>query len=82
MLNIKGIYIKKGCRYRKCLREETYYLLENKMPEDFFVRNLSITTIVGQNGAGKSSLSKGGGKDVLLYDSNKLLHAGLYFSGL
>lgn len=56
MLNIKGIYIKKGCRYRKCLREETYYLLENKMPEDFFVRNLSITTIVGQNGAGKSSL--------------------------
>ena len=56
MLNIKGIYIKKGCRYRKCLREETYYPLENKMPGDFFERNLSITTIVGQNGAGKSSL--------------------------
>lgn len=56
MLNIKGIYIRGGCNYIKCLQTDTYYPLENKMPEDFFAPNVSITTIVGQNGAGKSSL--------------------------
>ena len=56
MLNIKGIYIHKGCKYIKCLQEDTYYSLESKMPEDFFAPNVCITTIVGQNGAGKSSL--------------------------
>lgn len=56
MLNIKGIYIRKGCKYIKCLQEDTYYSLESKMPEDFFAPNVCFTTIVGQNGAGKSSL--------------------------
>lgn len=56
MLNIRGIYIRKGCNYVKCLQTDTYYPLENKMPEDFFAPNVSVTTIVGQNGAGKSSL--------------------------
>ena len=56
MFTLKGIYIGKGCKYRKCLQEDCYYLLENKMPDDFFTPNVGISTIVGQNGAGKSSL--------------------------
>lgn len=56
MFNIKGIFIKKGCKYIKCLQEDTYYPLENKMPEDFFAPNVGISMVVGQNGAGKSSL--------------------------
>lgn len=56
MLNIKGIFIHKGCKYIKCLQENTFYSLENRMTEDFFAPNVSISTIVGQNGAGKSSL--------------------------
>lgn len=56
MFCLKGIEIRKGCRYIKCLHEDSYYSLENKMPEGFFAENVSITTIVGQNGAGKSSL--------------------------
>ena len=56
MFTLKGIYIGKGCKYRKCLQEDCYYPLENKMADDFFAPNIGITTIVGQNGAGKSSL--------------------------
>lgn len=56
MFTLKGIYIGKGCKYKKCLQEEQYYPLENKMEEGFFAPNVGITTIVGQNGAGKSSL--------------------------
>lgn len=56
MFTLKGIYIGEGCKYRKCLQEGCYYPLENKMPDGFFAPNVGITTIVGQNGAGKSSL--------------------------
>ena len=56
MFTLKGIYIGKGCKYRKCLQEDCYYPLVNKMADDFFASNVGITTIVGQNGAGKSSL--------------------------
>jgi len=55
MFTLKGIYIGKGCKYKKCLQEEYYYPLENKMEEGFFAPNVGINTIVGQNGAGKSS---------------------------
>jgi len=56
MFTLKGIYIGKGCKYRKCLQEDCFYPLENKMDDDFFAPNVGITTIVGENGAGKSSL--------------------------
>lgn len=56
MFNLLGIYIGEGCNYTKCLKEGVFYQLENKMPDDFFAPNVGITSIVGQNGAGKSSL--------------------------
>lgn len=56
MFNILGIYIGEGCKYTKCLKKRVFYPLEDKMPVDFFAPNVGITSIVGQNGAGKSSL--------------------------
>lgn len=56
MFTLKGIYIHKDCKYKKCLQGDAYYSLKNELSEDFFAENVGITTIVGQNGAGKSSL--------------------------
>lgn len=56
MFNFLGIYIGEGCKYTKCLKIGELYSFENKMSGDFFAPNVGITSIVGQNGAGKSSL--------------------------
>ena len=56
MFVIQGIYIGEDCEYTKCLKKGMFYSLEDKMPVDFFAPNVCITSIVGQNGAGKSSL--------------------------
>ena len=55
MLTLTKIHIQSGCQYKKCLHEGEY-ILEHKLARDFFAPNVCITAIVGQNGAGKSSL--------------------------
>ena len=56
MFTLKKLYIHKGCKYIRCLNEEESYPLEHLVREDFFAPNIAVTAIVGQNGAGKSSL--------------------------
>lgn len=55
MLTITKVQIQAGCLYKKCLHEGEY-ILEHKLAKDFFAPNVCVTAIVGQNGAGKSSL--------------------------
>ena len=56
MFTIKKLYIHKGCRYIRCLNENEAYPLEHLVRENFYAPNIAVTAIVGQNGAGKSSL--------------------------
>jgi len=56
MFTVKSIKILKGCRYVKNLKEGQTYYFGHVLPHDFFAKNICITAIVGQNGAGKSSL--------------------------
>lgn len=56
MFTIKSIYIHKGCQHLKNLKEETDYPLGHKLASDFFAPRICVSAIVGQNGAGKSSL--------------------------
>lgn len=56
MFTVKSITIFEGCRYVKNLKTGQTYCFEHKLPEGFFADHICITAIVGQNGAGKSSL--------------------------
>ena len=55
MFTITKLHILPGCQHKKCLHEGEY-CLEHKLADDFFAPNICVTAIVGQNGAGKSSL--------------------------
>ena len=56
MFTIKSIKIYEGCQHLKNLKAGETYVFEHKLPHDFFNGHICITAIVGQNGAGKSSL--------------------------
>lgn len=56
MFTVKSIKIYKGCQHVKNLKVGKLYVFEHKLPHDFFSDHICITAIVGQNGAGKSSL--------------------------
>ena len=56
MFTVKSIKIYDGCRYAKNLKFDQTYCFEHKLDEGFYANNICITAIVGQNGAGKSSL--------------------------
>lgn len=55
MFNINSITIFKECKYRRNLEACTYHL-GNSGLTDFFGMNITLHTIVGKNGSGKSSL--------------------------
>ena len=55
MFAIKNIEIYPECRYRKNL-EAGIYPMEDALLKDYFGENISLHTIVGKNGSGKSSL--------------------------
>ena len=56
MFTLTNIRFYEGCKYMKNLHLETDYPIEHKLDKDFFAPNICISAIVGQNGAGKSSL--------------------------
>ena len=56
MFTVKSIIIYEGCQHVKNLKTGKHYVFEHKLPHDFFSDHICITAIVGQNGAGKSSL--------------------------
>ena len=56
MFTVKSITIYEGCRYVKNLKSGQTYSFEHKLTDGFFADHICITAIVGQNGAGKSSL--------------------------
>lgn len=56
MFTLTNIRFHEGCKYMKNLHIETDYPIEHKLDKDFFAPNICISAIVGQNGAGKSSL--------------------------
>lgn len=56
MFTLTNIRFYEGCEYLKNLHIETDYPIEHKLDKDFFAPNICISAIVGQNGAGKSSL--------------------------
>lgn len=55
MFDIKGITIYEACKYRKNLEAGVYPLGETHL-KDFFGKDVSLHTLVGKNGSGKSSL--------------------------
>ena len=55
MFDIKSITIYTECQYRKNLEAGEYLFGETKLKE-FFGKNVTLHTIVGKNGSGKSSL--------------------------
>lgn len=55
MFNINSITIYEECKYRRNLEAGTYQL-GNSGLTDFFGKNITLHTIVGKNGSGKSSL--------------------------
>lgn len=55
MFDIKSITIYEECKYRRNLNAGTY-TLGNSVLKDFFGRNITLHTLVGKNGSGKSSL--------------------------
>ena len=56
MFTVKSIKIYEGCQHVKNMKIGETYVFGHKLPHDFFSDNICITAIVGQNGAGKSSL--------------------------
>lgn len=56
MFTLKSIQFYDGCKYMKNLHIEKPYPIKHKLDKDFFAPNICISAIVGQNGAGKSSL--------------------------
>lgn len=55
MFDIKSITIYEECKYRRNLNAGTYKLGDSVL-KDFFGRNITLHTLVGKNGSGKSSL--------------------------
>lgn len=55
MFDIKSITIYEECKYRKNLDADTYIFGDSGL-KDFFGRNITLHTLVGKNGSGKSSL--------------------------
>lgn len=55
MFTIKSLKIYQECRYRKNLKEGTFFF-EDCSIDDFYGKNITLHTIVGKNGSGKSSL--------------------------
>lgn len=56
MFTVKSIKIYEGCQHVKNLKPGKRYVFEHRLPHDFFSYHICISAIVGQNGAGKSSL--------------------------
>lgn len=56
MFTITSIRILKDCQYRRILKKDTTYPIGHKVNKDFYAKNICISAIVGQNGAGKTSL--------------------------
>lgn len=56
MFTVKSIKIYEGCKYVKNLKTGKTYRFEHRLSPDFFSDHICISAIVGQNGAGKSSL--------------------------
>ena len=56
MFTVKSIKIYEGCQHVKNLKPGKRYVFEHGLPNDFFSDHICISAIVGQNGAGKSSL--------------------------
>ena len=55
MFDIKSITIYEECKYRKNLDADTYTFGDSGL-RDFFGRKITLHTLVGKNGSGKSSL--------------------------
>ena len=55
MFDIKSLTIYSECKYRRNLNAGTYTLGDSVL-KDFFGRNITLHTLVGKNGSGKSSL--------------------------
>ena len=55
MFNFNSITIYEECKYRRNLEAGTYHLGNSELT-NFFGRNITLHTIVGKNGSGKSSL--------------------------
>lgn len=53
MFTITSIRKLKDCQYRRILKEDTTYSIGHKVNKDFYARNICISAIVGQNGAGR-----------------------------
>lgn len=56
MFTINSIRFHEGCKFMKNLHIGIDYPIKHKLDKDFFAPNICISAIVGQNGAGKSSL--------------------------
>ena len=56
MFTLTKIRFYDGCKYLKNLQTREPYPIEHKLDKNFFAPNICISAIVGQNGAGKSSL--------------------------
>lgn len=56
MFTINRIRFHEGCKFMKNLHIGIDYPIKHKLDKDFFAPNICISAIVGQNGAGKSSL--------------------------
>jgi hypothetical protein len=56
MFTFNSIRFYEGCKYLKNLHVGIDYSIKHKLDKDFFAPNICISAIVGQNGAGKSSL--------------------------
>lgn len=56
MFTVNSIKILEECQHVKNLKPGKLYVFEHRLPHDFFSDHICISAIVGQNGAGKSSL--------------------------
>lgn len=56
MFTLNSIRFYEGCKYLKNLHTGEDYSLKHRLDKNFFAPKICISAIVGQNGAGKSSL--------------------------